>query len=187
MSDERVGADSAPTRADPAELAAAVRAAQRGDAIAMHELLDLVTPYVQRLCGPIALQDAADATQETLMVILRRLGSLREPAALFGWIRVIAVNEAVRVARSAARSRPAVWTLPDLPAPGDAALGADIADVLSRLAPEQRAVLMLRDVEGFDEQRASELLEIPAGTVRSRLFRARRSFRKAWLDERSTS
>ena len=186
MTDRPSGPHSGPTRPagrDPASLAATVRAAQRGDAMALHDLLDAVTHYVQRLCGPIALHDAPDATQETLIVVLRRLGSLREPAALFGWVRMIAIREAVRVARSASRATPA--DLPDLPAPGDPELAADIADVLNRLAPEHRAVLVLRDVEGFDEQRASELLQIPTGTVRSRLFRARRSFRNAWLTDRS--
>jgi len=162
-----------------------VLAAQRGDAIAMHELLDEITPYVQRLCGPIALHDAADATQETLMVVLRRLNTLREPAALFGWVRMISIREAVRVARSASRAMPA--DLPDLPAADDVELATDITDVLRRLAPEQRAVLVLRDIEGFSEERAAELLRIPTGTVRSRLFRARRNFRKAWLTERTTS
>lgn len=186
MTNRPAGPDTGPTRPgehDPHQLAATVRAAQRGDAIALNDLLDAVTPYVQRLCGPIALHDAADATQETLIVVLRRLSSLREPAALFGWVRVIAIREAIRVARSATRARPA--ELPDLPAPGDPELAADINDVLRRLAPEQRAVLVLRDVEGIDERRASQLLNIPIGTVRSRLFRARRSFRAAWLTERN--
>ena len=166
---------------DPEVRAAVVRAAQRGDAIAMHEVLDAITPYVRRLCGPIALDDAADATQEALIVVLRRIGALREPAALFGWVRVIAVREAVRVARQSARAVPA--ELPELPAPDDPALAADVADVLDRLSPEHRAVLVLRDVEGLDEERAGELLGVPAGTVRSRLFRARRTFRRAWLGE----
>ncbi|HEY3505985.1 MAG TPA: RNA polymerase sigma factor [Actinocatenispora sp.] len=169
---------------DPATRERTVRAAQRGDAIALTGLLDAVTPYVRRLCGPIALADAADATQEALIVVLRRIGSLREPAALFGWVRVIAVREAVRVARQSARYTPA--ELPDLPAPDDPALAADIADVLDRLSPEHRAVLVLRDMEGLDEERAGALLGVPAGTVRSRLFRARRTFRRAWLGERST-
>lgn len=186
MTDRPVGPDPGPTRPpgpDPARLTATVRAAQRGDAIALNDVLDAVTPYVQRLCGPIALHDAPDATQETLIVVLRRLGSLREPAALFGWVRVIAIREAIRVAKSASRARPA--ELFDVPAPDDPELAADINDVLNRLAPEQRAVLVLRDVEGLDEQRAGELLNIPVGTVRSRLFRARRSFRNAWLTERN--
>jgi RNA polymerase sigma-70 factor (ECF subfamily) len=39
---------------------------------------------------------------------------------------------------------------------------------------------VLRDIEGLDERQASQILAVPPGTVRSRLFRARASFRKAW-------
>jgi DNA-directed RNA polymerase specialized sigma24 family protein len=42
-------------------------------------------------------------------------------------------------------------------------------------------VLVLRDLEGLDERAAGALLDVPAATMRTRLFRARRSFRKAWL------
>lgn len=166
---------------DPARLTATVQRAQRGDLIALNDLLDAITPYVRRLCGPIALQDAPDAVQETLIVVLRRLGDLREPAALLGWVRVIAVREAVRIAKQSSRAAPA--SLVEVPAAGDPALAVDIRDVLDRLSPEHRAVLMLRDLEGLDEQTAGEHLGVPAGTVRSRLFRARRSFRKAWQTE----
>jgi RNA polymerase sigma-70 factor (ECF subfamily) len=83
------------------------------------------------------------------------------------------------VARKTARAAPA--DLADIPARGDPQLAADVRDVLARLTPEHRAVLVLRDLEGLDEQATSALLNVPAGTVRSRLFRARRSFRKAWL------
>jgi RNA polymerase sigma-70 factor (ECF subfamily) len=157
---------------------ALIRAAQRGDRIAVAGLLDALAPYVGRVCGPIALQDGPDAAQEALIAILKNLGGLREPAAIYGWARAIAVREAVRVARRAARTVPA--ELADVPAPGDPQLAADVRDVLARLTPTHRAVLVLRDVEGLDEQAAGALLDVPAGTVRSRLFRARRSFRKAW-------
>jgi RNA polymerase sigma factor (sigma-70 family) len=158
---------------------ALVRAAQRGDRIAVADVMDALAPYVGRVCGPIALQDGPDASQEALIVILKNLGGLREPAAIYGWARAIAVREAVRVARKAARTVPA--ELADIPAPGDPQLAADIRDVLARLTPpEHRVVLVLRDLEGLDEQAAGALLDVPAGTVRSRLFRARRSFRKAW-------
>lgn len=163
------------------KLTTTVRRAQRGDLIALNDLLDAITPYVRRLCGPIALQDASDAAQEALIVVLRRLGGLREPAALFAWVRVITVREAVRVAKAAARSRPAELT--EVPASGDPMLAADVRDVLSRLSPEHRAVLVLRDLDGFDEMAAGEQLGVPVGTVRSRLFRARRSFAKAWRTE----
>jgi RNA polymerase sigma-70 factor (ECF subfamily) len=163
---------------DTERLAGLVHAAQRGDGLAMAELLDALAPAVGRWCGPIALQDADDAAQEAMIAILRGLRGLRDPAALFGWARAIAVREAVRVARRTEREQ--TDELAHLPAPGDPLLAADIKDVLTRLTPEHRAVLMLRDLEGLDERTAAALLRVPAGTVKSRLARARASFRKEW-------
>ncbi|MGW4701917.1 RNA polymerase sigma factor [Streptomyces sp. NPDC004285] len=157
---------------------ALVRAARRGDTLALHDLLDHLTPYIARICGPIALDDGPDATQEALVAVFTSLRSLREPAALYGWVRAISVREAVRVAGRAARARPA--ELPDVPETGDPQLAADIGDVLARLSPAHRAVLVLRDVEGMDEEEAAALLGVPPGTAKSRLHRARQSFRKAW-------
>jgi RNA polymerase sigma factor (sigma-70 family) len=153
-----------------------VRAAQRGDPMALGELMELLLPYVGRICGPIALQDGPDATQEAMIKILRGIGALEQPAALFGWARVIAVREAVRLAAR----RPVTAPLTELPARGEPELAVDIADTLARLTPQHRAVLVLRDIEGLDEQQAGEILSVQPGTVRSRLFRARTSFRKAW-------
>lgn len=164
---------------DPSgDTASLVRAAQRGERLAMNDMLDVLTPYMRRLCGPIALDDGPDAVQEALVAIFRNIAQLREPAALFGWARAIAVREAVRVAQRSARSVPA--ELADVPAPGDPQLASDIGDVLQRLSPQHRAVLVLRDLEGLDEQAVSAALVIPVGTVRSRLFRARHNFRRAW-------
>jgi DNA-directed RNA polymerase specialized sigma24 family protein len=97
---------------------------------------------------------------------------------LFGWVRAIAVREAIRVARQDQRQVPA--DLAELPAPNDPQLLVDVRDTLARLTPEHRALLVLRDIEGLDEQAAAALLELPAGTAKSRLHRARASFRKAW-------
>jgi RNA polymerase sigma-70 factor (ECF subfamily) len=155
-----------------------VRRAQRGDTLAMSELLDRLGPYVARVCGPIALSAAADAAQETLIAVFRGLRGLSEPAAVYGWVRAIAVREAVRVARRDARGVAADLT--ELPASGDPLLATDIRDVLHRLSPEHRAILVLRDVEGLTEQEAARLLDVPTGTVKSRLARARATFRKAW-------
>jgi RNA polymerase sigma-70 factor (ECF subfamily) len=160
------------------DIATLVRAAQRGDGLAIAGLIDELAPMVGRWCAPIALQDAADATQEALIAILRGLAGLREPAALFGWARTIALREAVRVARTAQRQPTA--ELLDVPAPGDQQLAADVRDVLERLSPEHRAVLVLRDLEGLDERATSQVLAVPEGTVKSRLSRARHSFRKGW-------
>ncbi|MFD9030757.1 RNA polymerase sigma factor [Streptomyces sp. NPDC059567] len=157
---------------------ALARAARAGDTLALHELLDHLTPYIARICAPIALADGPDATQETLLAVFRSLRSLKDPQALYGWVRAIAVREAVRIAQRAARSLSA--QLADVPERGDPQLTADIDDVLARLSPEHRAVLVLRDVEGLDEQAAAAALRIPPGTAKSRLHRARMSFRKAW-------
>jgi RNA polymerase sigma-70 factor (ECF subfamily) len=67
-----------------------------------------------------------------------------------------------------------------VPARDEPALGVEIRDQLERLAPEQRAVLVLRDVEGLSEQEAAALLEVAPGTVKSRLHRARARFRREW-------
>ena len=155
-----------------------VRAAQGGDSMAMAELLDVVAPYVGRLCGPIALDDGAVAAQEALITIFTQIRQLRDPAALFGWVRLIAIREAVRVATKARRATPA--DLQDVPARGDPQLAADVRDVLGRLAPHHRAILVLRDLEGLDEQTVSDMLAVSTGTAKSRLHRARRRFKEEW-------
>ena len=163
---------------DRERLARVVRGAQRGDGLAIVVRLEILAPYVGRICGPVALQDGADAAQEALLAVFRNIRQLKNSAALFGWVRSIALREAVRVAKR--RREMMVAELADQPTGNDAELAADIDDVLRRLSPEHSAVLTLRLVEGLDEQEVSEVLSLPVGTVRSRLFRARHSFRKAW-------
>ncbi|MFJ5549094.1 RNA polymerase sigma factor [Streptomyces sp. NPDC093225] len=167
------------TAEEPERVAELVRGAQRGDALAMDELLTVLTPRVARVCGPIALEDGPDAAQEALIAIFRNIGQLKSPEALFGWARAIAAREALRYAKR--RNRVVVAEIADRAAEGvDVELSADIEDVLGRLTPEHRLVLAMRHVEGLDEQEVSEALRIPVGTVRSRLFRAREAFRRAW-------
>ena len=153
-------------------------AALGGDMLAMSDLLDHLAGYVGRICGPIALDGGADAAQEALVAVFRGLHTLREPEALYAWVRAIAVREAVRTARQQAISVPT--ELAELPAAGDPQLAVDIRDVLNRLSPEHRAALVLRDLEGLDEAEVARLLSVPVGTVKSRLHRARASFRRAW-------
>ncbi|MGI8721843.1 MAG: hypothetical protein ACR2JG_06405 [Geodermatophilaceae bacterium] len=73
-------------------------------------------------------------------MIFRNLGQLRAPEALFGWVRAIAVREAVRVARR----RGTHSELTELPASGDPQLAVDVGDVLGRLSADLRAILVLR-------------------------------------------
>ncbi len=161
-------------------LARLVEGAQRGDVLAMDELLGVLEPYVGRICGPVALQDGPDAAQEALIAVFCSIRQLKSPASLFGWVRAIAVREAVRCAKRRQGQHTVLVEWEDKPLPEDVLLASDIADAMGRLAPEHRAVLTLRHVEGLSEQEVAKALEIPVGTVRSRLFRARQSFRTAW-------
>lgn len=156
-----------------------IRRAQRGDALALDELLRALEPYAGRICGAIALDEGADAMQETLIIVVKNIRSLKDPGALPGWVRTIATREAIRVARR----RPVTadrLDLADVPSPADLDMAIDVQRVLERLSPEHRAVLVLQGFEDMDEPTIAQTLELSRGTVKSRLHRARRKFRKEW-------
>jgi len=147
----------------------------------MSQLLDALAPYVGRICGAIALDAGDDAAQETLLTVFRRLRSLRDADALHAWVRTIAVREAVRAARAptgAPIAPPGDEVRPG--APGDPEVAGDVRRVLERLSPDQRAILVLRDLYDLDETEAARILGVARGTVKSRLHRARAVFRREW-------
>jgi RNA polymerase sigma factor (sigma-70 family) len=160
---------------DPAKVAAA----QQGDALALDDLLDELAPYVRRLCARIAPAVADDATQEALLAVFRGLPSLRTPEAIMTWVRSVTVRTAMRLARQPGQEVTAGPMPADGCVPSFEGL-ADIDDALARLPPSQRAVLVLRTREGLSEQEIAATLGIPAGTVKSRLYRARAAFREMW-------
>ena len=157
-----------------------VRSAQAGDALAMSRLLDVLVPYVGRICAPIALGSAQDAAQEALIQVLRDLRALRDPGALRSWVRRIATREAVRHAQRSRRDAGEDGAGRELPASGSPDLTADVRSTLQALSPQQRAILVLRDLEGFSEEEAAELLGVARGTAKSRLSRARGAVRERW-------
>lgn len=146
----------------------------------MGDILDALLPTVGRVCGAIALDAGPDAAQETLIQVMRGLRRLRDPGRLLPWARRIAAREAVRHARRGRVSPASDADLARLPAPGDPELARDVRRVLAALAPEQRAILVLRDLEGLGEAEAARELGVALGTVKSRLHRARRAFRERW-------
>lgn len=157
-----------------------IRAAQTGDLLALGDLLDALDPWVGRLCASIALDAGPDAAQETLIQVMRDLKGLRDPTAFRGWVRRIATREAVRHAERR-RREPLFETLDDTEgAAPDPGLQQDVAKVLAQLDPDQRAILVLRDLEGLSEAEAAEVLAVAQGTIKSRLHRARDAFRKRW-------
>jgi RNA polymerase sigma-70 factor (ECF subfamily) len=144
----------------------------------MDALMRELSPRLGKVCAAISPQNREDALQETLIAVLRNIRALREPAAVYGWARRIAVHESIRVARRAGAVIPTDRI--DRPAPGNAETATDVQAVLATLAPEHRAILVLRDLEGLSEDEAAAVLDTPVGTVKSRLHRARSAFRERW-------
>jgi RNA polymerase sigma-70 factor (ECF subfamily) len=60
----------------------------------------------------------------------------------------------------------------------------DVENALNQLSPEHRAVIVLRELHGFNYEEMARILEVPVGTVRSRLFNARTKLRQLLSDER---
>ena len=121
--------------------------------------------------------DARDALQETLMRIARKLASLRDVEWLRAWAYRIATREALRHTRSSRRWREALRDtelLDALPA-ADADDGAgtsgieDAVEMLKELTPASEVVVRMHYMDGLTHVEIAEALEIPVGTVKSRL------------------
>jgi RNA polymerase sigma-70 factor (ECF subfamily) len=170
-----------PEEASDADLLAAARA---GDRAAMDRLLrrhiDLVHAVCRRMTGNAA--DAADATQEALIAVVRGIDRYDGRASLRTWIYRVATNACLDELRRRAR-RPTPGLTDELieqaPRAGPPDLDATIAerlridDALATLPDTFRAAVVLRDVAGLDYAEIAEVLELPVGTVRSRIARGR--------------
>ncbi|MHB8670601.1 MAG: RNA polymerase sigma factor [Acidimicrobiales bacterium] len=177
-----------------------VAAAQAGDRGALDSLLGRHVDRLHHLCRRMTGNDAdaADATQEALIAIVRGLPRFDGRAAFSTWAYRVAANACLdELRRRRRRPRPgrehdvASGVAPDGgrgegagaggSAPGSA--GDDPAQrvvdrlavdgALSNLAPEVRAAVVLRDVCGLDYSEIATTLGIPGGTVRSRISRGR--------------
>jgi RNA polymerase sigma-70 factor (ECF subfamily) len=119
-------------------------------------------------------EEAADALQDALISAFRRAGSFRGEAAVTTWLHRIVINACLdRIRRRAVR--PTV-PLVDQPVPdptGDREIGLDVAAALARIPAEQRAALVLIDMQGYSVEEAAAILGVPTGTVKSRCARGR--------------
>lgn len=132
--------------------------------------------------------DAQDLVQEVLLRVRRGLESYR-PGSMEGWLSRIATNAFLDDVRR--RRRRPFEVLPDEPErvipparSADAdfeaeALSEDVQSALRRLPPDYRSAVVLSDVVGLSYQEISEALNVPIGTVRSRLHRGRAMLREA--------
>jgi RNA polymerase sigma-70 factor (ECF subfamily) len=116
--------------------------------------------------------DARDATQETFIAAWRGLAGLREPERFDAWLGRILINSC----RMALRHRGRVHEVELTDSPADSPPTSDSADfdsAFDRLSVDQRALLVLHHVHGYDVREIGRWLGIPSGTVKWRLSRAR--------------
>jgi RNA polymerase sigma factor (sigma-70 family) len=158
-----------------------ISAAQRGDPQAIATLLSGSHSHVRRFAHTLCStpEDAEDAAQEALIVLFRRIGTLRATAALASWMFQIVRNECIRRSRLALH-RPVSRTAAE-PSAEDVALAnleiERLVDSIARLPSEQRSVLVLRDIQGLSGAATAEALGLTRGGMKSRLHRGRETVR----------
>ena len=157
-----------------------VRRAQRGDQSAVDALLRQHYDTVRAVCHRIVVNahDADDATQNALIAIVRALPSFDGRSKFSTWVYRIATNAALdEVRRIRRRAVPHNdHTFASIPV-GDASASVDaqlaVSTALSRVPEEFRVVLVLRHIADLEYDEIAVILDIPVGTVRSRLSRGR--------------
>lgn len=187
------------------EDAALVERCRKGDMQAFGLLVakyqDRLMNVVWRICPRRC--DAEELTQEAFLKALERLGQFRGHSQFYTWLFRIAVNLAVSHRRRSGRMR--ILPLSDCsegqpsnaatpaepagkrnPAPDSAAISAEtakrVAAELDALDEEFRVVLILRDIEDMDYAQIASVLDLPVGTVKSRLHRARCILKERLID-----
>jgi RNA polymerase sigma factor (sigma-70 family) len=168
-----------PSRSWPAEQV--ISAAQQGDPRAIATLVSGSHAHVRRFALTLCSnpEDAEDAAQEALIVLYRKIGTLRTAAALASWMFQIVRNECIR--RSRLLLRTPISAAASEPSAEDVALARmeieRIVDSIAGLAPEQRAVLVLRDIQGLSGTATAHALGLSRAAMKSRLHRGRATLR----------
>lgn len=124
-------------------------------------------------------EDAADALQEALISAMRHAASFRGDAKLTTWLHRIVVNACLdRLRRRASHPTSALPDDDHAPSTGrddfdDRDTATDVHAALATLPPEQRAAIVLVDIEGYPVDQVAAMLDVPSGTVKSRCARGR--------------
>jgi RNA polymerase sigma-70 factor, ECF subfamily len=157
----------------------------RGDPRAFGTLVTRHERRIYGLCLRILgnREDAEDATQEAFLAALRKAATFRRAAAFSTWLYRIAVNAATDQARRRGRARTVPLEPDDAGTPtpahdpadhGDAvATAVTVQAALARIPEEFRAAVVLCDLLRLPYAEAAAVLEVPVGTVKSRVFRGR--------------
>ena len=179
----------------PDDSDALARRAARGDRRALERWLDRHADHVHAVCRRVLAdrEDALDATQEAMIAIARGIARFDGRSAFTTWMYRIATNAAIDEARrKQRRPRP----IDDLALAAEpAVLGAshtalddrvgarvDVDTALEGLPEDFRVAVVLRDLCDLDYDEIAAVLEIPPGTVRSRISRGRALLREALGD-----
>lgn len=154
-----------------------------GDHAAFDELMRAHQERVFGVCLRM-LRDretALDAAQETFITVFRKADRFSGRSAFSTWLYRVAVNTCYDVLRKQQRHR--TEPLPETTDPSDqraidpfdsAEIRPDVEAALMSLPEEFRAAVILSDLEGLSLQMVSDALEVPVGTVKSRIFRGRK-------------
>jgi RNA polymerase sigma-70 factor (ECF subfamily) len=155
-----------------------------GDQQAMHQLLIEIQPRVRRICGRMLLypEDAEEAAQDALLLVSTRLHTFAGRSRFTTWLHAVASNSARSTYRSLKR-RSAELPTEELPTAADprttsviAGSRLDFLEALETLGVDHPALvepLLLRDVQELEYADIAALLDIPVGTVKSRIHSAR--------------
>jgi RNA polymerase sigma-70 factor (ECF subfamily) len=160
----------------------------RGNKDAERQLVLIATPYIMRLARRLMKQeqDAEDLTQDVLMKIMRNIGRLESPLAFHKWIHRITINMGYNMLRKGKRRGKNSLEfedqiLGDEIDPAEAFYNHETAEIvrqcLEALPEKTRNLLHLRYFEGLKEKELAEILEVPQGTVKSRLHKANKVVR----------
>ncbi len=158
-----------------------VERARHGDRGALDTLLDRHADRVHALCRRVIANpdDALDATQEALIAIARGIARFDGRSAFTTWVYRVATNAALdELRRKRRRPEPTDLSTVEHVAPV-VAVDAEVADrvdvdaALREVPPDFRVAVVLRDLCDLDYAEIAEVLELPPGTVRSRIARGR--------------
>jgi RNA polymerase sigma-70 factor (ECF subfamily) len=151
-----------------------IREAQRGSSEALAALYALHWERAQR-AAYLVVHDAAaaeDIAQEAFLAAVDNLDRFDRRRAFAPWLHRIVVNRAIDWGRREALRRSASDPneLPETSAPAES-IGGELMPALAQLPPEQRAVVVLRHLLEYTPGEIARMLELPRGTVNSRLRR----------------